>query len=152
MLLVLPINVEYEVYWGYIDEDSDSADDGKLEIRWDLWKLIENTFEDLVPKNIGDEYEAKDPKFNFGVWDDLREIDCDFYAFFEFSIPELRQEFEDLLNKLKDKIKNYTAKADVISYGDQIYGGYPSYDPPEYAESEGTYEGSLDIGDIIFIE
>lgn len=65
-----------------------------------------------------------------------------------------REKIKELLNTFKPFLKTVAYSNEITVYGDLLYGGYPSYDPPTYEEYECPVYCSVDwiCNEIEFIE
>ena len=63
-----------------------------------------------------------------------------------------KQVASDILNEVRSKLEQVGSKSELELYGDQISGGYPSYDPPEYETFTTDVTSWLNISDKIRFE
>lgn len=144
---VLQFNV-YTNSYGQVD-DIDYKDELN-EIVQDYISILDEEFSSFMAKfdktDSVDGYEIEEISTN--SYDDKYFAAC---IWFEGSNTK---EISDLLNSFKHFLRGTNYSDTVTVYGKHLWGGYPSYDPPEYEEFECEVECSVDwiSNEIEFIE
>jgi len=99
--------------------------------------------------SIEDEFIDVDLSWDADLYGDID--DPGWFGIYMNDMPE--EDALKIVNDIKKRIDGI--HGDYVYqeyYGDQISGGYPSYDPPEYESLEFSYCGSLVLTDNIKFE
>ena len=123
----------------YVDDYyDDEVFDAELSILDKVWPILDAAVDKYDPD--GDVICGLDVNIDNVVVETISDSDTD------------KQVASDILNEVRSKLEQVGSKSELELYGDQISGGYPSYDPPEYETFTTDVTSWLNISDKIRFE
>lgn len=147
MWAILKAFVDYEQDHNLSDEQKEALYDynNDNECLSSMETKVREKLEELINQydpNLGLDYDT-----DLSDWDD----DSSYISIW-FDDDVDRDTATKVTLDIRDKLLSLTDKNSFEVYGDQISGGYPSYDPPEYETIEVEIESGLNIDDKITFE
>lgn len=123
------------------DKEQDQFDEAVS----DLESKAESKMDDALEHIIWDLDSDGDVVKGYDVWDGTAVIEL-------LGDSEHDKEVATaILEKLQETMDSFSLTDEILIYGRQVWGGYPSYDPPEYEEHYFDVELQFDYSDeIIF--
>lgn len=119
----------------YYDDEVYEAESDVLD---NVWPILNATIDEFDPD--GDIVCAADVDRDYVVIETISDSDRD------------KQVASNILNALRSRLESVGSTRELELYGDQISGGYPSYDPPEYETFTTDVTAWLNISDKIRFE